>query len=86
MGGCVWSLFCYAVLIVLSRFFNHLADEDLLYLPSYCHVSVSVLCLFLMVPWIVLQCVIVSFPGHTHLCFDLPKIFLRVGVSVFIIT
>ena len=28
--------------------------------------AVSVLCLFLVVPWICLQCVIVVFPGHTH--------------------
>ena len=27
--------------------------------------AVSVLWLFLMVPWFVLQCVIVAFPGHT---------------------
>ena len=25
------------------------------------------MCLFLTVPWVSLQCVIVAFPGHTHL-------------------
>ena len=28
-------------------------------------VTVSVLCLFLTVQWVGLQCVIVAFPGHT---------------------
>ena len=29
--------------------------------------AVKVLYLFLMVPWVGLQCVILAFPGHTHL-------------------
>ena len=29
----------------------------------------NVLCLFLMVQWVGLQCVIAVFPGHTHLLF-----------------
>ena len=29
--------------------------------------AVSVLSLFLTVPWVALQCVIVAFPGHTYL-------------------
>ena len=29
--------------------------------------TVSVLCLFFTVPWAGLQCVIMAFPGHTHL-------------------
>ena len=32
-----------------------------------CAVAVSVLCLFLTVPWAGLQSVIVGFPGHTYL-------------------
>ena len=36
-------------------------------LSSTCHEAVIVLCLFLIVPYVGLQCVIVSFPGHTHL-------------------
>ena len=32
---------------------------------------VSVPCLFLTVPWVFLQYVIVVFPGHTHLLFDI---------------
>ena len=38
----------------------------LLELSSCWHVAVSVLCLFLTVSWVGLQCVIVAFPGHTH--------------------
>ena len=36
----------------------------------------SVQRLFLTVPWVGLQCVIVVFPGHTHLHSELP---LKVG-------
>ena len=41
----------------------------LLKLPSWCLVAVSVLCLFLTMPWFGLQCVIVIFPGHTHVLY-----------------
>ena len=39
----------------------------LLKLSFLCLVSVNVLWLFLMVPRVGLQCVIVVFPDHTHL-------------------
>ena len=35
-----------------------------------CLVTVNVLWLFLMVPWVGLQCVIVVFLDHTHLLFS----------------
>ena len=38
-----------------------------------CLVAVSVLYLFLKVPWAGLQCVIVVFPGDTPLLFDARK-------------
>ena len=38
----------------------------LLILSSWCLVTVGVLWLFLPVPWVGLQCVIVAFPDHTH--------------------
>ena len=41
----------------------------LLGLSSGCLVTVSVLWLFLTVPWVGMQCVIVVFPDHTHLLF-----------------
>ena len=42
----------------------------LLKLSSWCLVTVSVLWLFLTVPWVGLQLVIVGFPDHTHLLID----------------
>ena len=41
----------------------------LLLLSYRCIATVNVLWLFLMVPWVGLQCVIVVFPDHTHLPF-----------------
>ena len=55
----------------------------LLLLSSVCHVDVIVYCLFLTVIWVGLQCVIVSFPGHTHLRSFLEKVwgyFFRHGI------
>ena len=70
---CDWSLFCYALLSVLS-FCNHLAEEEIascFTLIAFLLLSViGALCLFLMVSWVWLQCVIVSFPGHTYLIFE----------------
>ena len=37
--------------------------------PYVCLVTIDVLWLFLMVPWVGLQCVIVVFADHTHLLF-----------------
>ena len=39
----------------------------LLQLSSCCRVAVSIVCLFLAVPWVGLWYVLVAFPGHTHL-------------------
>ena len=39
-------------------------------LSSCCRVAVDVLCIFLMVPWVGLHFVIVTFPGHTHLHYE----------------
>ena len=41
----------------------------LLVLSVWCRVTVIVLCRFLTVPWFGLQCVIVAFPGQTHLLY-----------------
>ena len=63
------------VLSVLSSFAIISLGEGelvvLLELSSPCYVAVSVLCLFLTVMWVGLQCVIVTFPGHTHLLYNL---------------
>ena len=70
----ICCLFCYAVLIVISSFtITSLSKRELvaLLLPSCCHMAVFVLCLFLTVPWVGLQCVIVclivAFPVHNFL-------------------
>ena len=44
---------------------------SLLYLSFLCLVSVNDMCLFLAVPWVGLQCVIVAFPDHTHFLFEI---------------
>ena len=58
----------YAVICVPSCFANILLGKremvDLLLMSSGCHVVIP--CLFPTVPWVSLQCVNVSFPGHTH--------------------
>ena len=67
---CVWSLFCYAVLSVPYSFpiilMMKIELVALLLLSSWCHVTVSVMWLFLNVPWVDLQCVIVVFSDLTH--------------------
>ena len=40
-------------------------------LYELCYEAVIMLCLFLGVLWVGLPCVIVAFPGHTHLHFKL---------------
>ena len=69
----VMHLFCYALLSDLSSFPIILTGKRelvvLLWLSSQCYVTVSVLWMFLMMPWFGLQCVIVIFPDHTHLLF-----------------
>ena len=69
-------LFCYAVLCVLSSFvFISLGKRELIalhYFLSWCLVmAVSVLCFFLMVPWVSLQCLIVAFLGNTQILFSM---------------
>ena len=58
-----------AVLCFLSRFAIILMGKRelvvLLCWSSWCLVTVIVLWLFLALPWVGLQCVVV-FPGHTH--------------------
>ena len=73
MGVLCLSLFCYALLCVHSSCALILKRKRklvaLLLLSYRCIVTVNGLWLFLMVPLVGLQCVIVVFPGHTHLLF-----------------
>ena len=67
------SLFWYALFYVLSSFaiiLRRRRELVALRLLSFgCLVTVNVLWLFLMVPWVGLQFVIVVFSDHTHLNF-----------------
>ena len=71
MGNLCLFLFCYALLCVHSSFAIILKSKRklvaLLLLSYTCIVYVNVLWLFLTVPWVGLQCVIVVFPDHTRL-------------------
>ena len=73
VGVLCLSLFCYAVLCVHSSFaiiLNKKRKLFVLLLLSYrCIATINVLWLFLTVPWVGLQCVIVVYPDHTHLLF-----------------
>ena len=72
-GVLCWSLVWYALLYVLSSFeviLTRRRESWLLYFYFRCLVTVNVLLLFLTVPWVGLQFVIVVFPDHSHLRFD----------------
>ena len=72
-GVLCWSLFWYALLHVISSVAIILTRKRelvaLLFLSFRCIVTVNVLQLFLTVPWVGLQLVIVAFSTHTHLLF-----------------
>ena len=73
---CVGSYLCNVFLCVLSSVAIILLMKRefvaLLQLFSCCHVAGSVLCLFLVVPLVGLQCVIVAYPGHTRMFYYNP--------------
>ena len=69
------SLFRYALLCVHSCFAIILQRKRklvaLLLLSYRCIATVHVLWLFLAVPWVGLQYIVVVFSGHTHLRFPI---------------
>ena len=73
MGVLCLSLFCCALLGVFSTVVIILKRKRelvaLLLLSYGCLVTVNVLRLFFVVPWVGLRFVIVVFPDHTHLRF-----------------
>ena len=73
MGVLCLFLFNYALLCVHSSFAIILKTKRklvaMLLLSNRCIVTINVLWLFLTVPWVSLQYVIVVFPNHTHLLF-----------------
>ena len=81
VGVLCLSLFCYALLCVHSSFAIILKRKRklvaLLLLSYRCIITKKGLWLFFKVPWVDLQCVIVVFPDHTHLLFELHNFFLK---------
>ena len=75
VGVCNCSMFCCTLLYVPSSFAIILMGKRelvaLLSLSSWC--LVIVVGLFLAVPWVCLQFVIVVFPDHTHSLFLILK-------------
>ena len=73
MGVPCLSLFCYALPCVHSSFAIILRRKRklvaLLLLSYRCIVTINVMWLFLTVPWVGMQCVIVVFPVPVHLLF-----------------
>ena len=73
VGVLYLSLYCYALLSVHYYFAITLKRKRklvaLLLLSYRCIITINVLWLFLTVPWVSLQYVIVVFPDHTHLRF-----------------
>ena len=71
VGFCKCSMFCCALLYVHSSFAIILMGKRelvaLLGLSFWC--LVIIVSLFLAVPWVCLQFVIVVFPDHSHLLF-----------------
>ena len=64
------GLFLVCITLCPFEFCNHLDEKEragCIALIVLCRVTVKVLSLFLMVPWVGLQCVIVAFPDHIHL-------------------
>ena len=66
-GPCFVMQNVLSVLVLQSSWWGR--ESWLLYFNCLPDVALSVLWLFLTVPWVGLQCVIVVFPDHTHLLF-----------------
>ena len=83
VGVCNCSTFCCALLYVHSTFAIILMGKRepvaLLCLSSW--YLVIVMWLFLAVPWVCLQFVIVVFPDHTHYMFTIFGSFLPLKIS-----
>ena len=83
VGVLCLSLFCYALFCVNFSFAIIMKRKRklvaLLLLSCRCIVTINVLWLFLTVPWIGLQYVIVVFPDHTHLLFGTIQSYMPPG-------
>ena len=81
MGVCNCSMFCCTLLYAHSSFAIILMGKRELFalLGLSCWCLVIVVWVFLVVPWVCLQFVIVVFSDHTHLLFLLPSLLERSG-------
>ena len=68
---CVWSLLCNAVRSILSYFLPYSRRGKESWLLYFYRFLAQCGGLFVTAPWVGLRSVIVVFPGHTHLPFDL---------------
>ena len=86
VGVCNLSMFCCTLLCVHSSFAIILMGKRglvaLLSLSSWC--LMIVVLLFLAVPCVCLQFVIVVFPDHTHLLFVPDRTYCTAGLTYFI--
>ena len=78
VGVLCYSLFWNALLYVLSSFTIILTRKRELvncfaFIVFGCRVTVNIMWLFLTVPWVGLQFVVVVFPDHTRLLFRNPR-------------
>ena len=84
VGVLCLSSFCYALLCVHFSFAIMLKRKRklvaLLLLSCKCIVTINFQLLFLRVPWIGLQYVIVVFPNHTHLLFEILEHLLQPAI------
>ena len=84
VGVLCLSLYCYALLCIHFSFAIMLKRKRklvaLLLLSCRCSVTINVPWLFLKVPCIGLQYVIVVFPNHTHLLFEILEHLLQPAI------
>ena len=83
------SLFCYALLCVHFSFVIYFKRKRklvaLLFFSNKCIVTIHVLWLFLTVPLVGLQHVIVVFPDHTQLLFFMNNSLIKVVHTLYMI-
>ena len=89
----IWGFLCFKRVLVFCAVFSDISSFAiislgkrelvvLLCLSSWCHMAAVVLCLFLIMLWVGLRSVIVTFPGHTHgLKFKILKLFLYYQIN-----
>ena len=77
VGFCVCSMFCCTLLCVRSSFAIILMGKRERW-SLYVVWPPGVLWLFITVPWVGLQCVIVVFSDHAHLLFSCSSILIKI--------